>query len=316
MKKAEKLFILSIIISLISCAGIKVREKGINYLEDAKMYYKFQDYRQAILSAQKALEYDYSQEEKEEALYIINESAEELVTELKRNFYIKPDKWFENKIEEIEQKYDIKIIFKKIGYEYLLYYDKSAYFELKNLNPHSKFIKKIEDKSLARNARFVTDPAYRYKEILRVINQYWCCYNNNPKALYAPSILLRLADLYLYLYEHGPSVKKEIGITDRKIREFYKKAHKIYVKIKKEYPRSEEAQTLGYVIDNVKLRKKPTTKSKVIKRIPAGTMVKIIERSKKRVSISNMYDYWYKVKLIDGLEGWIYGFYLRTTFIK
>jgi len=312
----KKFIIFVLILLLVSCAGVPVKEKGVNYLEDAKVYYKFQDYKQAILSARKVFEYDYSDKEKEEALYIINESAEEIVTELKRNFYIKDDKWFENEIKKLKDRYGINIIFKRIGYEYILYYDKEAYFELKKLNPQSPFLKKMEDKSLARNARFITDPIYRYKEILRVIEQYWRCYNRDPKAVYAPSILLRLADLYLYLYENGPGVKKELGLTEKEISEFYKRAYEMYRKIKKEYPRSEEAQSLGYVIDNVRLRKKPTTRGKVIKRIKAGTLVRIIERSEKRESISNMYDYWYKVKLIDGTEGWVYGFYLRTTFIR
>jgi len=315
MRKVILAFVLILLIT--SCAGLSVKkEGGENYLNDARTYYKFRDYRQAILSSRKALDTGLSDKNKEEALYIINESAEEIVIELKRNYYIKDGNWFRKKIEKLNKIYGINIVFKKIGYEFILYYDKDAYMDLIELNPKSKYISKMEDRFLAQNAKFVTDPVYRYKEILRVIKQYQSCYNRNPKAIYAASILLRIADLYLYLYENGDAVRKEIGISGKEIESYYKKARRLYVKVKKEYPKSEEAMNLAYVIDNVRLRREPTTKSKVFRRIPAGTMVRIIDRSAKKQSISNMYDYWYKIKLINGMEGWIYGFYLRTSFIR
>ncbi|MBN1898001.1 MAG: SH3 domain-containing protein [Spirochaetes bacterium] len=312
-----KIVIYIIIITLLAgCASTPKKEGPVKYLDDAKMYYKFRDFNQSINMARQVLNNNYSDQEKEEALYIINEAAEEIVIELKRDLYIKDEEWFEKKIKSIKEEMGIDIEIKKVGYEYFIYYDKAAFYELKSMNPKSKFVRNIEDKILAREARFVTDPAYRYREILAVIEKYWETYEKRQKALYAPSILLRLADLYLYLYENGANVKQEIGLSDGTINEYYQKARDMYTKIKKQYPNSEEAQSLGYVIDSVKLRDIPSTKAKVVKKIPAGTLVRIVERSEKRESISNMYDYWFRVKLIDGLEGWIYGFYIRTSFLK
>ncbi len=315
MKKL--LLIFGIILLIVSCAGLSVKQEGgKNYLADARTYYKFKDYGQAILSSRKALDNGINHKDTEEALYIINESAEELVTELKRNYYIKDEKWFKKEITKLKEIYGINIEFTKVGYEFILYYDKEAYLDLLDLNPKSPYIYKMQDRFLARNARFVTDPVYRYKEILQVISQYQSCYNRNPKANYAASLLMRIADLYLYLYENGEAVRKDIGISSKEVENYYKKATQLYTKIKKDYPKSEEALNLAYVIDNVKLRSEPTTKSKVIKRIAAGTMARIIDRSAKKQSISNMYYYWYKIKLTNGMEGWIYGFYLRTDFIR
>lgn len=311
----KKLFLIFLI--FIGCAtGSRKIENGKNYLEEARLFFNYKDYEQAIKSAYKVLDYDYPPESKEEAYYILNESAEEIVFELKDLLYLKDENWIRSKINELKDKYNLKIKFEKIGYEYFLYYDKYFYFKLKKINPKSEFLKLIEDRNLARKFRFVTEPAYRYNLILTTIDNYKNLYSKHHKEIYAPALLLRMADLYFYLYENGVNVKKELGISETKIQEFYKNAYELYKKIKTEYPNSIEAQGLAYVIDNVKLRENPSTKSKVIKRISTGTMVRIIERSEKREAISNMYDYWYKVKLIDGTEGWIFGFYLRTTFIK
>ncbi len=301
---------------LSNCATFKYKiDKNRNYLDDAKVYFKFGDYKKAFKSARVVYCSDYfSETQKEEALYLMNESAEQMVINLQDKIYVISDKELKKEIENIKKELGINIIFKKVGYEYIIYYDKSYYYKLKKLNPDSIYLKKMEYSYISRISRFVTDYVYRYKKIETIIKRYWKLYESHPEKKYIPMLLMRIADLYLYLYEQGPSVKKELGLSNSEIKEMYNKAREIYKLIKKKYPHSAVAHQIGYVIESVRLRKGPSSRAKIIKRIPAGTMVKIIDRSAKKVSISNMYDYWYKVKLINGLEGWVYGFYLRMRY--
>ncbi len=304
------------VVFLGSCASVSVKiNKNRNYIEDLRDYIKFQDYKKALEVGNIIIHSDYfNQNEQEEALYWMNEAAENIVLSLKRKIFTLDDMELEAEVKNLKKRFNINIIFKKIGYEYILYYDKKYYFKLKKLNPNSKFLKKIEYRYISRISRFATDYVYRYKEIESIIARYEKLYKMHPEKKYIPLLLMRIADLYLYLYEQGPSVKKELGLTDRKIKSLYDKARKIYKLIKKKYPNSMVSRQIAYVIESVRLRRGPTSKAKVIKRIPAGTMVKIIDRTDRKVSISNMYDYWYKVKLISGLEGWVYGFYLRSRY--
>ncbi len=308
------LFILIIIASCKTGLEIKIDPER-NYYDDAIQYYRkgIEDYKNALKSGIIAYYVqNLSQSQLETNLYIINESAEEVVCDLKRRIYTDGEEKIKKEIKEWNEKYNAGIEFLKIGYEYIIYYNKWAYYKLKEVNPNSQFIDRIEYKNLKRRTRVLVDIKYRYKSMLRQIKEYEKWFETHKKHRYAPSILLLLADLYLNLYENAPAVKVELGITDKQIQFFKKRAKELYRKIKKEYPRSPEALQLAYVIDNVRLRKRPATRSKVIKRIRAGTIVRILERSKRKVAISNMYDYWYRVKLLSGLEGWVYGFYLRT----
>ncbi len=116
------------------------------------------------------------------------------------------------------------------------------------------------------------------------------------------------------MHEEGINVKRELNLSSKDLKHYYEEAGRIYQKVKKEFPRSGAAQSIAYIIDSVRIRKEPRTKSKILKRVKAGTLVKILDRSDRKVAISNMYAYWYKVKLISGLEGWVYGFYLRATY--
>jgi tetratricopeptide (TPR) repeat protein len=316
--KFYKIFIYIIIFELLyfACATSNKKILNENYLEDAREYFKFKEYKKAIESANKVLDLNFPNDAKEEALFIINESAEEIVLQLKNFLYSTNENLIAKEIKTLKEKYNIKIIYDKICYEPIIYYDKSAYLQLKKKYPNSRFIKLIEDRNLSRVVRFVTDQSYRYNQILKAIENYKNLYERRKKEIYAPALLLRIADLYFYLYENGVSVKKELNLSDKDIQKFYNNSLEFYKKLKKEYPNSDEAQEIAYVIDNVKLRDKPSTKAKIIKRLQAKTLVRIIERSEKREAISNMYDFWYKVKLIDGTEGWIYGFYLRNTFVE
>lgn len=293
---------------------ITIIDENRDYLEDSKMYFNFGEYEKAIGNALIVFHHIENPAEKEEALYVINESAEEIVLELERAMYIQSISNIQARIDDLKSKYKVIIKLEKVGYQYILYYDKAHYHKLKKLFPFSEFIKKAELKHIARMGKFVTNPAYRYKQIINVTEKYWKIYKDNPDIEYASDILLRIADLYLYLHEEGINVKRELNLTQKDMKHYYNEAGRIYKKVKKEFPRSDAAQSIAYVIDSVRLRKEPRTKSKVLKRIQAGTLVKIIDRGDRKVAISNMYSYWYKVKLISGLEGWVYGFYLRATY--
>ncbi len=285
-----------------------------DYLEDSKMYFNYDEFEKAIENGLIVYHNMPDTAKKEEALYIINESAEEIAQQVNRDLHIVEITNIKNRLDNLESKYGVTIKMERVGYQYLIYYDKEYYFKLKKLNPLSEFVKKIELKHMARMSQFVTDPAYRFKEIINVTKKYARIVKENPDISYAPDILVRIADLYLYLYEEGVIVKKELQLTQKDLDNYYKEAVRIYKEVKKKYPRSAAARSILYVIDNVRLRKDPHTKSKVLKRIKAGTLVKIIDMTDKKEQISNMRNYWYKIKLTSGLEGWIFGFYLRANY--
>ncbi len=314
--KYNNVIIFILIFTLLSCAGapqVKIQVER-NYLEDSKTYFNYREYEKAIENALIAYKNSDNKAKKEEALYILNELAEEIVLEIKSDLYVKSYKDIEKRLEHFKNNYGLYIKCKKIGYEYIVYYEKDFYHKLLRLNPESAFAKKIELRHMARMSKFVSDPAYRYKQIINVTEKYKKVFKGNPESIYAPSLLLKIADLYFYLYEQGIYVKKELNLTQSDLDNYFKEARNLYREIKKKYPNSIAAKTIAYVIDNVKLRKEPKTKTKVLMRVKAGTLVKIIDRSEKKASISNMYAYWYKVKLISGLEGWIFGFYLRMNY--
>ncbi len=292
----------------------RIREGEKNCLEDSKTFFNYDEYEKAIENALLAYKYSENPAEKEEALYLVNESAEEIVTEVKRDLYIKPMTNIISRLDDLKDKYGVTIKMDKIGYQHLIYYDKAYYHKLKKLNPASEFIKKIELKHMARLGQFATNPAYRFKEIINITKKYMKIVEENPDISYAPDILIRIGDLYLYMYEEGDIVKKELRLTQKDLDYYYREAVRIYKEVKKKYPKSAAAQSIVYVIDNVRLRQDPHTKSRVVKRIQAGTLVKILDMSAKKEQISNMRNYWYKVKLTSGLEGWIFGFYLRANY--
>lgn len=314
MKKILYLVSLIIFIILQSLIAGENYDPQKNYLEDAKMFFNYHEYEKVIECANIIYKHDKDKKNIEEALYLINESAEEIVENLRNQLYIATEETIKKEIDELDDKYNINITLKKVGYEYIIYYDKKYYYKLLKLNPKSDFIETIELRNIARTSKFITDNVQRYKDVNSVLEKYWKIFNANPKSDYAAQLLLKIADLYLYLGEEGENIKTDLGISDQTLADYFQKAKDIYRRVKKEYPNSQAANALAYTVDNVKLRKEPKIKSKVVKQVPAGTMVKIIDQTDKQEAISNMYDYWFKVKLISGLEGWVYGFYLRTTY--
>lgn len=57
----------------------------------------------------------------------------------------------------------------------------------------------------------------------------------------------------------------------------------------------------------VNLRDAPQLTGKEITKIPLGTIVKELETSAKKTKINQKEDYWYRIVLPDGKEGWVFG---------
>ena len=65
--------------------------------------------------------------------------------------------------------------------------------------------------------------------------------------------------------------------------------------------------------DQVNLREGPSTSSKVITQLDKGTPVRILDQTKKSETIAGETAIWYKVRLWDRTEGWIFGAFLKPV---
>jgi hypothetical protein len=63
--------------------------------------------------------------------------------------------------------------------------------------------------------------------------------------------------------------------------------------------------------NNVRLRKQPTTSGEIIAQLAKGTEVKVLDRTGTEETISGLTSYWYKVRLSNGTEGWMFGAWLK-----
>jgi hypothetical protein len=61
------------------------------------------------------------------------------------------------------------------------------------------------------------------------------------------------------------------------------------------------------LVSGVKLQTEPTVNSKEIARLPLGTVLNKLEKSAQTSLIGQERDYWYKVSLTDGKQGWVFG---------
>ena len=68
--------------------------------------------------------------------------------------------------------------------------------------------------------------------------------------------------------------------------------------------------------NNTALRISPLVFSGVVARLEKGIPVEVMERSAEKSRIARTTDYWYHVKLQDGMAGWVYGQNLRLMDIK
>lgn len=72
------------------------------------------------------------------------------------------------------------------------------------------------------------------------------------------------------------------------------------------------AQQTAVISNNyVRVRAEPDTASKVLMYVNSGDVVNVIEQSKDKQKIGKMTDFWYKIKLENNTEGWVYGAFVK-----
>ncbi len=64
----------------------------------------------------------------------------------------------------------------------------------------------------------------------------------------------------------------------------------------------------------VRLRKEPTTASEILGTYPVKTGFRILEKGEREETIGGQRSVWYKVRLLDGTEGWFFGAYVQNLY--
>jgi hypothetical protein len=64
----------------------------------------------------------------------------------------------------------------------------------------------------------------------------------------------------------------------------------------------------------VRLRKEPTTSGEILGTYPAKTGFRILETGTKSETIGGQKNVWYKVRLLDGTEGWFFGAFVHNLY--
>jgi hypothetical protein len=75
----------------------------------------------------------------------------------------------------------------------------------------------------------------------------------------------------------------------------------------KALPSASQSKSRITVASNVRARALPNTTAEEITKLPIGTIVNELEQSSAKEKIGNSEDFWYKVALPNGKEGWIFG---------
>jgi hypothetical protein len=287
-------------------------------VEQCRDFFNFRDFEKTLELANRIYENPANKRNQallEEMLYFINESGEELKDQLQKKINMANANTIRTQALNYRKKFKIQIDIQEDGFYYIVTYRRDALRQLMKLNPKSPYLEYAQLKSLLRLSQYATDPLFRFNEDLRMIGLYQTYISNYPGSQYLPNLIGRIADLYFNVYEQALVLKNQLGYSDAQVNAFYDQSMALYKKVIREFPGSAAASSIGEIrIDEVKLRKDPNTKSQMIKRLKMGTLVKIVERSAERYSISNMYDYWYKIRLPDGVEGWVYGVYINTRY--
>ncbi len=65
---------------------------------------------------------------------------------------------------------------------------------------------------------------------------------------------------------------------------------------------------------NVRMRKEPNTSSDILGTYSAKTGFRIIEKGTKEETIGGQKNFWYKVRLLDGKEGWFFGAFVHNLY--
>jgi len=63
--------------------------------------------------------------------------------------------------------------------------------------------------------------------------------------------------------------------------------------------------------DYVRVRSGPTLEHRILTKVNKETQVTVLNRAEESSTISGSVNYWYKVKIEDGTEGWLWGEFLR-----
>ncbi len=279
-------------------------------IEKCRIFYQYEDYIQSIKTARVILAGDYPQEYKEEALYYINESAEELTQDLQERMRLDNAASLKAEAMTIYKKYKIRIYVENVGYDVMIFYDKAYYFALKSQFPASSYIARIELRQVLRSSQIAIDAVQRYNHIIRALEVHKEYIEKYPESEYIPNIKIRIAKIYWALAEMAPQVKEQVGLTQSEIQQYAKIAENLFDEVSKKYPLEAYGMKIARIRASVRMRSQPSNDSRIIRRLSTGTVVQIIERTDHKIGISNMYDYWYKVQLLNGSVGWVFGFYL------
>jgi len=62
---------------------------------------------------------------------------------------------------------------------------------------------------------------------------------------------------------------------------------------------------------NVRLREKPTLDGTQVGLLQTDQRIQILEKTKDKMKVGEMEDYWYKINTVDGQTGWVYGGFLK-----
>ncbi|ULQ61177.1 SH3 domain-containing protein [Brucepastera parasyntrophica] len=66
--------------------------------------------------------------------------------------------------------------------------------------------------------------------------------------------------------------------------------------------------------DRVRLRAEPSTNAAVVGTYPVKTGFRILEKGTREETIAGDTDVWYKVRLLDGTEGWFFGAFVHNLY--
>jgi hypothetical protein len=292
--------------------------RGETLLEQCRDYFSFNDYEKAVETANRALlspEYRKDPDLTAELLYYINEAGEELAEQVQERINAVNEAGIRQECLRLKKELKLTIDIESDGFYYVVRYRHEALDKLIKIDPKNEYIEMIKLKRLLRQSRLSLDPVYRFQHDRKLLDLYQSYISNYPGSRFRPNLMMKTADICFHLYETGSQYKAQLDLTDREIEEYYRQSREIYKSVMRSYPDSEASRYVGEIrMNNVKLRKEPTTKSTIIRVLPTGALVRVVDRSEERFRISNTWEYWYKIRLADGVEGWIYGIYLNTTF--
>lgn len=68
----------------------------------------------------------------------------------------------------------------------------------------------------------------------------------------------------------------------------------------------DKGETVYAYSDTINLRESPSTDAKVLTRLMTGDAAKVLERTDTRLTLSGVYDYWYKIDF-QGRQGYVWG---------